>query len=120
MFGRSLRRSVIVPALLACVACGGVAGVLGRAETAYEQARYEDAELWLSEVEPEIHARDREVRARFHYLSGMTAYRLEQNVPARHHLGLAQELVGEDRDQILGMSWSRLLERTLLALRRDG
>lgn len=102
--------------LLLALGCGGMSGALHRAESAYDEARYEDATTWLEDVEPGVHGADPSLRARFHYLRGMTAFHLKDARRARYHLALANVLSEDDRDRVLGVEWSKRLDRTLQGL----
>lgn len=117
---RAVRALLLLMAALGQTSCGGVDGALSQVESHYEQARYEDAMTWLVAVEPDIHARDNVTRARFHYLRGMTAFRLDQKIQAKYHLALAKEIAGENRGRVLGVSWSQRLDRTLQILQLEG
>lgn len=73
--------------------CTTLSGDLAKAGELYRDAYYEAAEVWLREVEPragELTAAD---RARFYYLRGMSAYRLQQRDDARHYLVLCREVL---------------------------
>lgn len=80
---------------LVATACVTLRDDLDRAEALYVDARYEDALVWFETLEPELRTAKAAERLRFHYLRGMTAYRLEQRRDARHHLALARELLDD-------------------------
>jgi len=75
--------------------CAALRDDLRRAEAAFGEARYENAQVWLSDLEPSVPEMDRELRARFYYLSGMTAFRTGDAKRARHYLALCREEAGE-------------------------
>jgi hypothetical protein len=62
-----------------------------RAEQAFSEARYEEAEAWLSDLEPSLGKMSTPLRARYYYLAGMSAYRIGQRAEARHALALCRE-----------------------------
>jgi hypothetical protein len=55
----------------------------------YRDARYEAAQAWFVQLRLEYADMTPSERATFHYLSGMTAYRLAQSEEALHELALA-------------------------------
>lgn len=79
---------------LASAGCAAVRDDMRRAESSFDQARYEHVETWLSELEPSVPEMDRPLRARFYYLRGITAYRLGDKLRARHYLALSREEAG--------------------------
>src|SRR5262245_40160591 len=85
----------ILMALLAR-GCAAVASDLRRAEVSYEQARYEDALVWLTDLEDDAPSMDPQSRARYYYMRGMTDYRLGHRLEALHYLALAREVAGEN------------------------
>jgi hypothetical protein len=64
---------------------------LRRAQSAFSAARYEDVEVWLDDLEPELGRMTVEERATYFYLAGMSAYRIGQRARARHALALCRE-----------------------------
>lgn len=102
-------------ALLLAPACAALRDNLQRAEDSYEQARYDDALVWLDSLEDDAVDMETDMRARFYYLRGMTAYRLDQRNDALHYLALAREVAGDDA-RMLRPEWRESLERTLAEL----
>lgn len=94
--------------------CATVADDLRQAQDAYEQARYENAMVWLKTLDREEADMDRQTTARFHYLRGMTAHRLGDDAEARHHLALAQAVAGDTA--VLPADWKRTMGRTLVEI----
>lgn len=86
-----------------------------RAEQAYDEARYESAEVWLTDLEDRAAGMDDETRALYFYLRGMTEYRLGQRLRALHYLAVAREIAGE-RDEGLHPEQARILDATLAEL----
>jgi tetratricopeptide (TPR) repeat protein len=98
--------------LLLLVGCTSAATELRTAQTLYKDARYEDALLWLSELETATASMDRDELARFYYLRGGTGFRLGQREDALHYLVLAEQLSHEDSGR-LPRAWRPVMERTL-------
>lgn len=92
--------------------CAALSEDLRRAEATYERAEYENALVWLEDLERQVPDMDPELRARFYYLRGMTAYRLGQRTDALYYLALAREVAGE-RGVGLRDAWRSTLEGTL-------
>lgn len=79
-------------ALLAALAgCSTYLDDLRRAQDAFSAARYEEAEVWLYDLEPELGRMGTEERATYYYLAGMSAYRIGHRARARHALALCRE-----------------------------
>jgi ATP/maltotriose-dependent transcriptional regulator MalT len=100
-------------------ACTTVRTDLRTAQLLYKDARYEEAALWLSELESQAPDMDGGELARFHYLRGMTAFRLGQREEALHYLVLADQLVSEDTNA-LPAAWRSVMERTLQEIMPTG
>lgn len=96
----------------AVVGCTAVRDDMVRAETAYDQARYEDTRVWLTDLEDDAPSMDVESCARYYYLRGMTEYRLGHRGPALHYLAVAREVAG-DQGAGLRPEWRQIMERTL-------
>jgi hypothetical protein len=64
---------------------------LRRARDAFSAARYEEVEVWLYDLEPELGRMNSEERATYFYLAGMSAYRIGHRARARHALALCRE-----------------------------
>ncbi len=116
-----------VSALLAGAVLVGVGGCaqlrteMAEAQRAYERERYEDALVWLTDLEDDVPEMDRRMRARFYYLRGRTAYELGQRDDALHYLALAREEVAlgrakEARRAVLPPEWAEDLEARLSEL----
>jgi hypothetical protein len=105
--------------LVVANACTTVRSDLRNAQLLYKDARYEEAALWLSELESQVPRMDGGELARFHYLRGMTAFRLGQREDALHYLVLADELVSEDANA-LPPAWRSVMERTLQEIMPSG
>ena len=93
-------------------ACTSLSSELQRAQSLYGDARYEDAQAWLAQLNNEADGMSPSERARFYYLRGMTAFRLGQRDDALHYLMLASTLLGEDRTH-LPEPWRPVMLRTL-------
>ena len=100
---------------LCLASCAALSDDLRRAEQAYEQAQYEDALVWLDDLEDDAPDMDVDQRARFYFLRGMTAYRLVQRNDALHYLALAREQAGEQGEG-LRPEWRTSMDRTLTEL----
>jgi len=105
-------RGALVCLLLTCGACTTVSSELRTTQSLYKDARYEEAQRWLAELEMSSADMSPGELARFHYLRGMTAFRLGQPEDALHYLVLAQVL-DEDEVSHLPPSWRAVMERTL-------
>jgi hypothetical protein len=92
--------------------CTSVASDLRTAQALYKDARYEEALLWLSELQHATPSMERGELARFYYLRGMTGFRLGQREDALHYLVLAEQLSNEDSER-LPQAWRPVMERTL-------
>jgi hypothetical protein len=95
-----LTRCLAVAALLIAPACTSVSKDLGTVALLYRDARYEAAAAWLEQLSREISSMDLRERAKFHYLRGMTAYRLYQYPDAAHELALAASAVAVTGDAL--------------------
>jgi hypothetical protein len=102
----------LVGLLLICGACTTVSTELRTTQSLYKDARYEEAQRWLAELELVSADMTPAELARFHYLRGMTAFRLGQPEDALHYLALAQVLDGDDASR-LPPTWRAVMERTL-------
>ena len=89
-----------VGALALALGCAGLSDDLRRARKSYAAAAYEDALTWLDAVERDIPGAERHDQAAWHYLRGMTAYRLGERRDARHYLALAHVIAGASRWRI--------------------
>ena len=108
-------RVALALALATTLGCAGLSDDLRHARRSYAAAAYEDALTWLVAVEADIPAATRAHQATWHYLRGMTEYRLGHRREARHYLALAHVIVG-DRGVGLQPQWRRTLALTLAEL----
>lgn len=92
--------------------CSTLRDEMNYAETAYQSARYDTALVWLEDLEHSVPSMGIDMRARFYFLRGMTAYRLERRDHALHYLALCRELAGED-NVALPNEWTQQMERLL-------
>lgn len=111
------RFSWMVLALWLAAGCAALSDDMRRAETAFDEARYEDVEVWLQALEPDVADMDVEMRARYYYLRGTTAFRLHDRTDARHYLALAREESAQD-PAMFKPQWRRELERMLQELKQ--
>lgn len=116
---RTVLSRALLLAFLFAAGCSAVRDDVARAQSAYDAARFEDARVWLDARADDVPLMDRRLSARFHYLRGMTAYRLSDRPNALHDLALARELAG-DRGLGLSEEQRRILERTLDELQPQG
>lgn len=109
-----IARLILVLAATALLgACGTLSNDLINAENAYEEAKYDDAEVWLADIGPDVAVLDDEHRARFYYVRGMTAYRLGRRDDALHFLALAREEAGNANNSHLSEEKRSIMDRTL-------
>jgi hypothetical protein len=87
---------------------------LSAANALYADARYEAVQAWLAQLRTDYASMSATDVARFHYLSGMTAYRLSQPDEASHELALAAHAAREQpsalRDDQLALLYRTLEE----------
>jgi hypothetical protein len=72
--------------------CSASLTELGQAQTAYDDARFERAKVWLDDLESKVPSLDTQHRLAYWYLRGMSEYRLADRSNALHDLALAREL----------------------------
>lgn len=82
------RRFILLGLLTACTTHRDD---LRRAQVAFSAARYEEVEIWIADLEPELGRMTVAERATYFYLAGMSAYRIGQRSRARHALALCRE-----------------------------
>ena len=112
--GMRIARLILVLAAGALLgACGTLSNDLIQAENAYEEAKYDDAEVWLADIGSDVAVLDDEHRARFYYVRGMTAYRLGRRDDALHFLALAREESGNAANSHLSAEKRSIMDRTL-------
>jgi tetratricopeptide (TPR) repeat protein len=112
MLRLNLAKALVVLTLASAVACTPVATELHTAQLLYKDARYEEAQIWLGELQVEASSMPPAELARYYYLRGMTAYRLGQREDALHYLALTDQLNAEDPSR-LPEGWRPVMERTL-------
>lgn len=112
-------RLLSVLPLLVLFGCAALSDDMRRAEASYEQARYEDTLVWLTDLEDDAPSMDPEMRARYYYLRGMTEYRLGHRSDALYYLAVAREVAG---DQGVGLrpEWRQIMDRALAELTPRG
>jgi hypothetical protein len=118
--GARMRRAGIawsaVPWLLGAYAlaagCSSTTGDLRTARELYRDARYELAAAWLDALDSDVAAMSAGDRATFHYLRGMTGYRLARYQDALHDLAVAAYVVSM-QENALSPTQRSVLERTL-------
>ncbi|MFT5356601.1 MAG: hypothetical protein ACI9KE_003826 [Polyangiales bacterium] len=115
-----LMRALTVFCVFALFACGTLRDDLGRAETGYDAARYDESMVWLEAVEEDVYDLDGPDRARFYYLRGMAALRLERRNEALHYLSLAREEAVASDGAGLRDEWAETLGPTLEELMPRG
>jgi len=100
----ALRPACLVFAVLAslaqCAACTSIAKDLDTVGALYRDARYEAASAWLAQLKLDTTSMSLRERAKFHYLRGMTAYRLYDYPEAAHELALAASAVAATGDAL--------------------
>ena len=94
------------------LACAGSDRDLRAASALYADARYEAVQGWLAQLRDDYPDLSGSELAHFHYLSGMTAYRLSQTDEALHELALAAHAARE-QPSALANEQLALLYRTL-------
>jgi hypothetical protein len=116
---RDRRRALSLGALLligSMPGCVGVGHDLHAVGELYRDARYEEAQAWFAALRASDADMDPAQRTKFHYLSGMTAYRLAQPQEATHELALAAHGVREQSNALDGEQLA-VLYRTLEELK---
>jgi hypothetical protein len=86
--------------LTSATGCTSVSKDLGTVALLYRDARYEASSAWLQQLSLEVPSMDLRERAQFHYLRGMTAYRLYDYPNAVHELALAASAVAVTGDAL--------------------
>lgn len=106
----------VLPFLLLLVAgCAALDSEMASARTAYAQARYEQANVWLDDLEDDQGDMDPAMRADFLYLRGMTAFRLGRRTEALHALAVARE-VDQQAHGLLDESERQTMDNALAEL----
>lgn len=95
-------RRLVSVVLLCCstLGCTSLGDDVQRAERAFHEARYEDVEVWLADLEPSLGKMEAPLRARYYYLAGMSALRIGKRNRARHALVLCREELGSTREPL--------------------
>lgn len=114
----AFKLALVAAGALGAVSCASLRDDMARAEEAYTATRYDHAVVWLDDLEASSPDMPLEMRARFYYLRGMTAYRLQDRDDALHYLAVAREVGGDD-EEALPPEWRATLERTLTELIPD-
>ena len=109
------RALLLLLALIPTLGCTSVAGDLQRAERAFTDASYEEAELWLEDLSASVARMRPAERARYYYLTGMSAHRTGKLVEARHALAVCREQLHE-APEALPERWRRQLVLVLSEL----
>jgi hypothetical protein len=109
----------IAIAALLMLGCAQLPDEMRRAEAEFEDARYENTLIWLTDLEDDAPGMDQEMRARYFYLRGMTEYRLGHRQDALHYLAVAREVAG-DEGTGLRPEWRQMMDRTLTELEPRG
>jgi hypothetical protein len=78
---------------ISSIGCAGVDRDLYAVSVLYRDARYEAAQAWFGPLSVEYADMTATQRVTYHYLNGMTAYRLSQPQDAEHELALAAHAV---------------------------
>ena len=96
------------------LSCTRLSDDLARAETAFSAARYEDAQVWLADLEPSLPKLEPRDRARYYYMAGMSAHRIGEHARARHALWLCREELASAHVE-LSPAWMHNLQTALSA-----
>lgn len=99
-------------ALWLAAGCSSTASDLRTARDLYRDARYEVAASWLDALASDVPSMSTADRATFHYLRGMTEYRLARYQDALHDLALAAQVVSV-QENALSPTQRSVLDRTL-------
>jgi hypothetical protein len=106
-------------AVVLLAGCAALKEDMQHAETAFDAAQYDESLVWLEDLERDAPDMDVQMRARFYYLRGMTAFRLGKRADALHYLALAREVAGDQNDG-LRPEWATAMTRTITELAPDG
>jgi hypothetical protein len=110
--GRAALLGVCSALLLGSAGCTSVSQDLATVSLLYRDARYEASSAWLDQLAKDVPAMTLRQRAQFHYLRGMSAYRLYLYSEALHDLALAASAVAATGDA-LSDSQRGMLDQTL-------
>lgn len=106
---RALR---FLPLCLALTACAHVDHRIENAAVCFDDARYDDALVWLADLDDDVGRMAKDDETYFFYLRGMTAYRLDRRTDALHYLALAKAMIDTHSLTPEGVDMA-LLTRTL-------
>jgi hypothetical protein len=109
---RAAARVLTTIALGSSAGCVGTGHDLNDVGALYRDARYEAAQAWVIALRADYPEMTPAQRALYHFLSGMTAYRLAQPDEAGHELALAAHAVRE-HPSALATNQLAVLYRTL-------
>ena len=108
------RLCLALASTLVLPACAALSDDMQRAQASYENARYEDTLIWLTDLEDDAPSMDDEMRARYFYLRGMTEYRLGHRSLALHYLAVAREAAEDGAG--LRSEWRQIMDHVLAEL----
>ena len=106
--------ALLLGSALTLAGCTSLSDDLTRAQTAFTEARYEDVQVWLADLEPSLPKFDALDRARYYYLAGMSAHRIGEHARARHALWLCREELASAHVE-LPPAWMHNLQTALAA-----
>lgn len=93
-------------------ACAHVDHRIENAALCFDDARYDDALVWLADLDDDVGRMALDDETYFFYLRGMTAYRLDRRTDALHYLALARAMMDTHSLAPEGVD-AALLARTL-------
>ena len=112
-----MQRWICLVLALGCAACGAAQQNIEHAEAAFDDARYDETRVWLEASDDDVADMPKDLRARYFYLRGMTAFRLGDRNDALHYLRRARATIAQHRNQNwLRQGWTPVLDRTLVEL----
>jgi len=105
--------TVALVAVTSLSACASLRDQMFAAQGAYDEARYDEADVWLVDLERDTADMDPAMRARYYYYRGMTSYRLSRRNDALHYLALARETASDEASGYLDAEQRRTMDRSL-------
>jgi hypothetical protein len=108
-------RALLLTSVLALSACAHIDHRIESAAVCFDDARYDDALVWLADLDDDVGRMPYDDETFFYYLRGMTAFRLDRRTEALHYLSLAHALIETHSVSREGVD-TALLERTLAEL----
>lgn len=108
-------KHLVLAAVLFASGCATYKDELARGQTAYEGNHHEQALAIFRALENDQSHFDPAERARYAFLRGMTDYRIGYRADARHWLGVAKEIDGQNKNA-LPEQWKSRLDTTLADL----